>query len=165
MQLHTRLIMPPNWISVLIRSEPPTACLISLDHSLRVRTIHQQNELQSLGAYSRFWEDVECKLSCVNFRRVSDPRTAFRPAFWVPGFSDDWSKSTMGAVVTSLKTPGCTGDRSGSAHTKPVTTWERHWQVWERRWQARQRRWQAWEHLWAPATSQGAPRFTLEQSW
>ena len=49
---------------------------------------------------------MECKLRSVNFRRVSDPRRAFRPAFGVTGISDDWYGSTMGAVVKSLGAPG-----------------------------------------------------------
>jgi len=49
---------------------------------------------------------VECKLRSVNFRRVSDPRSTFRPAFGVTGISDDWYGSTMGAVVNSLGAPG-----------------------------------------------------------
>jgi len=36
---------------------------------------------------------VECKLRSVNFRRVSDPTRAFRPAFRVTGISDDWYSS------------------------------------------------------------------------
>jgi hypothetical protein len=46
---------------------------------------------------------VECKLRCVNFRRVSDPRRAFLPAFRVTG---------------------STSDKSGSADDKPGSTWE-----------------------------------------
>jgi hypothetical protein len=44
---------------------------------------------------------VECKLGCVNFRRLSDPRRAFLPAFRVtrsagdkPESADDKSGST-----------------------------------------------------------------------
>jgi hypothetical protein len=36
---------------------------------------------------------VECKLRSVNFRRVSDPRRVFRPAFRVTGISDDSYRS------------------------------------------------------------------------
>ena len=39
------------------------------------------------------WEDVECKLRSVNFRRVSDPRRVFQQAFGVTGISDDRSRS------------------------------------------------------------------------
>ena len=49
---------------------------------------------------------MECKLGSVNFRRVSDPKRAFRPAFVVTGISDDWYGSTMGAVVKRLGAPG-----------------------------------------------------------
>jgi hypothetical protein len=49
---------------------------------------------------------VECKLRSVNFRRESDPRRAFRPAFRITVISDHWYGSTMGAVVKSLGAPG-----------------------------------------------------------
>jgi hypothetical protein len=45
---------------------------------------------------------VECKLRSVNFRRVSDPRRAFRPDLGVTAISDDSYGSTMGAVVKVL---------------------------------------------------------------
>ena len=64
---------------------------------------HQQNVFQPLEASRSVWEDVECKLRCVNFRRVSDRRRAFLPALRVTGSADD----------------------------KPGSTWERWWQVWE----------------------------------
>jgi len=76
---------------------------------------------------------VECKLRCVNFRRVSDPGRAFRPAFRVTGISDDWYKSTMGVIVISLGTPRSSGENFRCT----------------------------WEHLGAPATSQGAPMTSL----
>jgi len=82
---------------------------------------------------------VECKLRSVNFRRVSDPRSAFLPAFRVTGISDDWYRSTMGVIVISLGAPertlgapGSTGDKPGSAEDNPGSTWERQRQVWER---------------------------------
>jgi len=46
-------------------------------------------------------EEAECKVRSVNFRRESDPRRAFWPAFRVTGISDDWYRCTMGAVVIS----------------------------------------------------------------
>ena len=49
---------------------------------------------------------MECKLRSINFRRVSDPRRAFRPAFGVTGISDDRFGSTKGVVVKSLGAPG-----------------------------------------------------------
>jgi hypothetical protein len=49
---------------------------------------------------------MECKLRSIKFRRVSDPRRAFRPAFGVTGISDDWYRSTIGAVMKSLGAPG-----------------------------------------------------------
>ena len=52
--------------------------------------LHQQNVFQSLEDSRSVWQDAECKLRSVNFRRVSDPRRAFRPAFRVTGISDNW---------------------------------------------------------------------------
>jgi len=49
----------------------------------------QQNVFLSLEASSSVWEEVECKLRFVNFRRVSDPRRAFLPAFKQTRISDD----------------------------------------------------------------------------
>jgi len=72
---------------------------------------------------------VECKLGCVNFRRVSDPRRAFLPAFRVTGISDDWYRSPMGVIVRGLGTPQSSGENFGCT----------------------------WEHLGAPTTSLGAP--------
>jgi hypothetical protein len=62
---------------------------------------------------------MECKLRCVNFRRVSDPRRAFLPAF---------------------RGTGSASDKPGSADDKPESTWERRRQTWERRRHV-------WEHL------------------
>jgi hypothetical protein len=55
---------------------------------------------------------MECKLRSVNFRRVSDSRRAFLPAFRVTGSA---------------------GENPGSADDKPGSTWERRRQTWERR--------------------------------
>jgi len=57
---------------------------------------------------------VECKLRSVNFRRVSDPRRAFRPAFRVTGIADDCYRSTMGVIVIGLGTPRSAGENIGS---------------------------------------------------
>ena len=76
---------------------------------------------------------MECKLRCVNFKRVSDRRRAFRPAFGVTEISDDRYRSTMGVIVTSLGTPRSTGEEFGYT----------------------------WEDLGAPATSLGAPTTSL----
>jgi len=76
---------------------------------------------------------VECKLRCVNFRRVSDPRRAFRPAFRVTGISDDCYRSTMGVIVIVLGTPRSAGENFGCT----------------------------WEHLGVPAISLGAPTTSL----
>jgi hypothetical protein len=53
---------------------------------------------------------VECKLRCVNFRRVLDPRRAFLLAFRVTGSA---------------------GDKPGGADDKPGITWERRQYVGE----------------------------------
>jgi len=60
---------------------------------------HQQNLFLSLEASRSAWEDVECKLRCVNFRRVSDLSRAILPAVRVTGSTD----------------------------RKPGSTWERRW--------------------------------------
>ena len=87
---------------------------------------HPQNVFYSLEASRSVSEDVECKLRCVNFRRVSDPRRPFQLAFGVSGISDDYYRSTMGVIVISLGTAGSADDKAGSTC---------------KRWQ------QAWEHL------------------
>ena len=60
---------------------------------------------------------MECKLRSINFRRKSDPRRAFLPAFRVTGISDDWFMSTMGAVVIRLGAPGTVAQPMGESHT------------------------------------------------
>jgi len=37
---------------------------------------------------------MQCKLRCIDFRSVSDPRRAFLPAFGVTGSASDMSGST-----------------------------------------------------------------------
>jgi len=64
--------------------------------------------------YILLMEDVESKLGSFNFRRVSDPRRAFRPAFGVTGISDDWYRSTMGVIVISLRSPRSAEENFGS---------------------------------------------------
>jgi hypothetical protein len=73
---------------------------------------------------------VECKLRCVNFRRVTDHRRAFLPAIRVTGITDDTPGSTrewlealathlgapatsLGALMTSLGAPRITVEQSG----------------------------------------------------
>jgi len=73
---------------------------------------------------------VECKIRCINFRRVLDPRRAFLPALRVtgsandkPGSADDKPGSTwehvgapvtnLGALATSLGAPQITIEQSG----------------------------------------------------
>ena len=53
---------------------------------------------------------MECKLRCVNFRRVSDPSRAVRLASGDTGISDDEYRSTMGVIVISLDTCQSTGE-------------------------------------------------------
>jgi len=76
---------------------------------------------------------VEYKLRCVNVRRVSDPRRAFRPAFRVTGISDDCYRSTMGVIVRGLGTPRSAGENFGCT----------------------------WAHLGALVISLGAPAISL----
>jgi hypothetical protein len=76
---------------------------------------------------------VECKLRCINFRRVSDLRRAFRPAFRVTGISDDCYRSTIGVIVI------CLGTRLSARENCGCT----------------------WEHLGAPAMCMGAPTTSL----
>jgi len=76
---------------------------------------------------------VECKLRCINFRRVSDPRRAFWPAFGVTEISDDQYRSTMGVIVISLGTPWSAGENFGCT----------------------------WEHLGVLVTSLGVPTRSL----
>jgi len=76
---------------------------------------------------------VEYKLRCVDFRRVSDRKRAFQPAFRVTEISDDWYRSTMEVIVTSLGTLQSARENFGST----------------------------WEHLGEPATCLGAPATCL----
>ena len=78
---------------------------------------------------------MECKLRCVNFRGVSDPRRAFLPAIRGTGISDNWYRSTMAVIVRGLGTPLGTGENFG----------------------------RTWGHLGALATSLGTPRIRVEQ--
>jgi hypothetical protein len=72
---------------------------------------------------------VECKLRCVNFRRVSDTRRAFLPGFRVTGSA---------------------GDKPGSADDKPGSAWEH-------RRQTEEHRRHVWEHLESQLSSLGKP--------
>ena len=62
---------------------------------------------------------MECKRRSVDFRRVSNPRRAFRPAIRDTGISDDWYRSTIGVSVICLGTCRSAEDRPGSAGDKP----------------------------------------------
>ena len=76
---------------------------------------------------------MECKLRCVNFRRVSDDTRAFWPTFGVTEISDDWYRSNMVAIVISLGPPWSSGENFGCT----------------------------WEYLGAQATCLGAPATSL----
>jgi len=52
-------------------------------------------------------------LRCINFRRVSDPRRAFRLALRVTRISNDYYRSTMGVIVIGLGTPQSAGVNFG----------------------------------------------------
>ena len=86
-----------------------------------------------MGTSRNVWENVECKLKCVNSKRVSNPRRAFRPAFGATGISDDWYRSTMGVIVISLRTPQCARETFGST----------------------------WQHLGSPTTRLGVPMISV----
>jgi hypothetical protein len=61
---------------------------------------------------------VECKLRSDNFKRVSDPRRAFLPAFRVTGSTDN----NPGSADNN---PGSADDNSGSADDMAGSTWGR----------------------------------------
>jgi hypothetical protein len=90
------------------------------------KSLHQQNVFLSLEPSSSVWEDVECKLRCVNFRRVSDSRRAY----------------LLASTVT-----GSAGDQPWSVNEKPGRTWKRQWQTWKRRHQTSECRQHVWDHL------------------
>ena len=83
-------------------------------------SLHRQNLFYSLGASRSVWENVECKLRNVNFRRVSEPRRAFRPALVETCISDDRYRDTKGVIVISLETRQNAGENFGC-------TWEYCW--------------------------------------
>ena len=111
---------------------------------------YQQNVFWWLEDSWSVWEDVECKLRGVNFRRVSNPTSAFLPAFKVTGIPDNCYRSTMGVIVIGLWTLQsngenleCTWERLGAPVINlgvPATS------------------------LGAPATSLGVYRITVQQS-
>jgi hypothetical protein len=76
---------------------------------------------------------MECKLRCVNFRRVSGFWRAVWPAFGVTEIPDDWYRSTMGVIVISFEMPRSARENIGYT----------------------------WDHLGAPATSRGVPTTSL----
>jgi len=96
------------------------------------------------------WENMECNPSCVNFRRVSYPRRAFRPAFRVTGISDNSYWSTMGVIVTSMGTPMSARENYGGT-----------WKYLEA---AATSLAALTTRLGAPARCLGAPQLTIEQS-
>jgi hypothetical protein len=107
---------------------------------------------------------VGSELRCDNFRKVSDPGRAFRPAFGVTGIYEDWYRRIIKVIVISLRTPqstrenfGCTWEHLGAPVTSlevpakslgaPTTSLGT-----------------LMTSLGAPITSLGAPRITVEQS-
>jgi hypothetical protein len=66
---------------------------------------HQQNISYLLEASRSIWENVECKLRCINFRRVSDTRRAFLLGFVVTGISDNCHSSTITVIAIDLGSP------------------------------------------------------------
>jgi hypothetical protein len=115
---------------LLCRSIIASKSIPKLDHSQS----HQQIVFESLGVSRSVREDVEYKLRCVIFRRVSDCRRAVRPAFRVTEISDLRYRSTMGVIVISLGMPRSAGENFQYT----------------------------WGHLGALATSLGAPVTSLE---
>jgi hypothetical protein len=82
---------------------------------------------------------MECKLKCINFRRVLDLRRAVLQAFRVTGNSNHCERSTMGVGVNggdhmeapdrTLGPPGWTGDKARSTKDNLGSTWEHQGQV------------------------------------
>jgi hypothetical protein len=75
-------------------------------------------------------EEAECILRSVKFRRESDPRRAFWPAFGVTGTFDDWYGSTMGAVVISLEHLELSPNQCGNPKLTLSDAWvlmDNHW--------------------------------------
>jgi len=59
-------------------------------------------------------EDVECKLRCINFRRVSNARRALLLALRVTGISDYRYRSTKREKMIDLGIPQSAGEHFGS---------------------------------------------------
>ena len=76
---------------------------------------------------------MECKLRCVSFRRGSDPRRAFLPAFRVTG--------------NASNKPGSADDKPGNTWVRRRQTWVRRRQTWVHRRQTWVHRRQVWVHL------------------
>jgi len=121
------------WVDILPDAQPPGHFIENLHEA--VRNISKMY-IRPLRAWRSVWEDVECKLRCVNFRRVSDDRSTFRLAFRLTGISDDWYRSTIGVIAIScriswsagenfvciwehLDAPESAGDKPGSADYIP----------------------------------------------
>jgi len=138
---------PPNPLDFGVHSASPNSIHYSpqvhLWHDLIIifrhasnSSQHQEDVFWSLEASRSVWEDVECKLRCVNFRRVSDHRRAFWLAFRVTGIPDDWYRSTMGVIVITLETPWSAGENFGCT----------------------------WEHVGAPGSAGDQPRSADDKS-
>jgi hypothetical protein len=64
--------------------------------------IHQQNVCWSWGAYSSMWEEVDCKLTSVNFKCEWENRRGVWPAVGLRWILDDRYISTMVVIVISV---------------------------------------------------------------
>jgi len=84
---------------------------------------HQQNVFQSLEDSRSVWQDVECKLRSVNFRRVSDPGRVFRQAFRVTGISDDRYRSNWDLWWLIQEYNGSDCDKFGSTSERRRELW------------------------------------------
>jgi len=87
---------------------------------------------------------VECKLRSVNFRRVSDPRRVFRPAFRLTGISDNRYRSNWNLWWLIKEYNGSDCDKFGSTSE-------------------RQR--ELWVHLWVSPNQRGNHNQTLRDIW
>jgi len=127
-KITTQQALSDAGVATLSSSIPPYhyACIYCahsykhLDGPMCVRTIWMTSSAQCiklLGASRGVWEDVECKLRSISWRRVSDPRRVFLSAFGVIGISDNGYRSTIEVIMISLGTCRITGENFGC-------TWE-----------------------------------------
>jgi hypothetical protein len=110
-------LAPSNYLPEQETNEPSSSSSYSqktyAENCHRLHTWYQQNELQSLETSRSVWEDVECKLRSVNFRRALDSRRVFQSALGVTGISHDAYRSTMEVIVISLGIHRSNGEKIG----------------------------------------------------